>query len=91
MADDGSLPKSTIIAVLKAHGVSVYPQAEDHAYTVITDGKETTLALRLGDAVSRKAVHGLQRKFGIPIHHFYNPQLAPEHPALGPVSQKLKK
>ena len=43
----------------------------------------TVLAEVLPEWLSRKTLHYLARKFDIPIHHFYNPEMAPKNRDVG--------
>jgi serine/threonine protein phosphatase PrpC len=72
---EGSLPVGSVLGVLRAHGLSCYSQAEDPTHTVVADGHGLILAFSLGTFVSRRMVQSLSRRFGVPIHLFYNPQM----------------
>lgn len=80
MADDGSIPTKTAVDVLRAHGIGVcIRQATD-------DSDEQTLMVKdlvvdaqtFPLAVNRRMVHRIARKFDIPIHYFYHPELTPQ-------------
>jgi hypothetical protein len=72
MHDIGEVSRATFI-VLKAHGVGVSDKG-DGVWLLVKQGIIETRFLH--NDVSKKTLHYFQRKFDIPIHHFYNPQMA---------------
>jgi hypothetical protein len=83
MADDSSyVGRATVIDVLQRHGVEV--SCDDGGpggsgmVILIKDGKLN--ARVLPSEVSRPVLRYLARLFDIPIHHFYNPHMAPTRP-----------
>lgn len=46
---------------------------------VLTKGNVTE-ARKITEFVGRRTLHYLQRKFDVPIHHFYHPLKAPQLP-----------
>ena len=80
MADDSSyVGRASVIDVLQRHGVEVScddggPGGAEMFILV----KGTNLgAIKLPIDVSRPVLRYLSRLFGVPIHHFYNPFMAP--------------
>jgi hypothetical protein len=71
--EDGDVRCETVIQVLQAHGVSVSRQ-KDSDMVIIAKGDVVDVR-RLDSLVGRRMLHYLQRKFDIPIHHFYNPHM----------------
>ena len=59
--------------VLAAYGVSVTQEADN---SVMSKGDIIEVQC-LPDSVHRRMLHRLARLFGVPIHHFYRPGLAP--------------
>ena len=81
MADAGEVSRQTVLGVLDAHGVGVSPQGvngDAHSFTLAKDGVVMDVVLYNG--VGRRILHSLQRKLGVPIHHFYHPEMAPLPP-----------
>jgi hypothetical protein len=83
MPDDSSdVGRATVIDVLRRHGVEV--SCDDSGLdntgmvSLFKDGEVD--ARRLPSEVSRRVLHYLARRFGVPIHHFYNPHMAPMKP-----------
>lgn len=83
MADDGKVPRAIILEILRARGVDLGvggpPTAGEKPETKLAKGsdpKETLNVYVLPDLVNRRMVQYLARKYGVPIHHFYNPDMA---------------
>lgn len=64
--------KKVAIEILRHSGVDVYetPNGE----VVVTNG-DTTYAYVWPAFLGRRTLHELQRRFRVPIHHFFNPDL----------------
>jgi hypothetical protein len=78
MSDTGKVVRKTVIEVLRAYGVEVSPQ-ESAPNGMMTLSQGDVLDSRIiPEEVGKKMLHYLERKFQIPLHHFYNPHLAPE-------------
>ena len=70
--------------VLESHSVDLrLKHSIDNAQITVMIKDGTVLAEVLPERVSRRTLHYLSRKFNIPIHHFYNPEMAPKDPDLG--------
>ena len=83
MADDSSyVGRTTVIDVLQRHGVEV--SCDDGGPggpgMVILIRGEKLDARKLSAEVARPVLYYLSRFFCIPIHHFYNPHMAPMKP-----------
>jgi hypothetical protein len=79
MSNDGVVPRVYVVIVLQAHGVELTEKQSDNATVTIMVKNGLVEAIVLPDAVGRRTLHRLQRKFGIPIHHFYHPVMAPSN------------
>lgn len=79
MADDGSVIRRTVIEVLECNGSEVSPQpASLDMFLVVKEDYFEIIAIP--EVCGRKLVRYLSRKFTTPIHHFYNPLMAPQRP-----------
>ena len=81
MASSGEVSRETVLGVLAAHGVGVSRQegrGDAQSFTFAKDG--VVLSVVLYKYVGRRILHSLQWKLGIPIHHFYHPEMAPLPP-----------
>jgi hypothetical protein len=76
---DGTVVRSIVVDVLRRNGteVSAQPGKADMFLLVKSDLFEI---IAIPDTCGRKLVRYLSRKFGAPIHHFYNPLMAPPLP-----------
>ncbi len=79
MSDDGSVNRSTVIEVLKRNGSEVSPQPDKADMFLIVKGDVFEI-IAISERCGRKLVRYLSRKFTAPIHHFYNPLMAPALP-----------
>jgi hypothetical protein len=70
MYEDG-LPTEVVLGVLKAHGLKCYPQGENPAMTVVSNGNNAQ-AYKLGKMVSKHLIVKLGRKWGVATALFYN-------------------
>ena len=77
---NGEVPKKDVLSVLKACGVEVQVKSYNGAEVCILTKGSIVEARQLDSHVGRRVLHGLQRKFDIPIHYFYNPLEAPNTP-----------
>ena len=77
---NGEVPKTDVLYVLKANGVEVRVESHNGAEMYILTKGSIVEAHQLDSHVGRRVLHGLQRKFEIPIHQFYNPLEAPTTP-----------
>jgi hypothetical protein len=79
VADDGSVVRSIVIDVLKRNGSEVSAQTDATEMFLIVKG-EVFEIVAIPERCGRKLVRYLSRKFKTPIHHFYNPLMAPTRP-----------
>lgn len=85
MADEGSVPRATVLEVLKAHGIDLAENATENPFPTVTaaagvDPKGTLQVHALPDVLDRRMLHYLARKYSVPIHHFYNVDMIPTLP-----------
>lgn len=81
MADGGEVTKHAVLGVLGAHEVEVHQQESNGDVQVsMLARRDAVLSIKLYDQVGRQVLHKLARKFDIPIHHFYHPEMAPLPP-----------
>lgn len=79
MADDGSVTRDIVIDVLKRNGAEISQQPDKVGMFLIVKG-EVLEVLVIPEPCGRRLVRYLSRKFTAPIHHFYNPLMAPQLP-----------
>ena len=81
MNDTGKVCKKTVIDVLRAHGVDVSMQDGAGDGTMILAKGDYLETRVIPDDVGKKLLHYFERHFGVPLHHFYNPNIAPVDPS----------
>jgi hypothetical protein len=85
LGDDNSIGRAVVIGVLRQYA-SVAATGESNWYSIVAaDG--TAEVVRLSEEVTKRRLNYLSRKYGVPTHHWYNPQLVKEA-ALG--SEKVQ-
>jgi hypothetical protein len=72
--DSGEVDRETVLNVLRHHSVDVSPDPLQSGNTLMVKGK-VTLSLPLDEWVKRKTTDLLKRRFSIPIHHFFKPEM----------------
>lgn len=75
-----SVPRDTVLQILKdisdrSNTLVVYVKESSDQITIINNGLPEVLIFPKDQEISRKMLHRLQNKYGIPIHVFYHPQL----------------
>ena len=75
MGETGILKREIAIYVLRAHGVGVIAQQDSLPDMLVLAKGDVLEARRLPEYLGRQLIHYLARKFDIPIHHFYHPEL----------------
>lgn len=73
---DASVKLTVVLTVLAAHGVEISIDAGSPAKSTVLIKGEIVEAYTFPAAVHRRMLHRLVRRFDIPIHHFYRPELA---------------
>jgi len=73
---DGSVIRRIVIEVLERNEAEVSPQPDCADMFLIVKG-EIFEIVAIPEVCGRKLIHYLSRKFTTPIHHFYNPDMAP--------------
>lgn len=77
MPDTGDVDQDTVIRVLKVHRFTVSKQEDINLNDMFSISKgDVSLSMRLPPRVKRRLLHFLSRRFGVPIHHFYHPEMA---------------
>jgi len=85
VGETGEVLREIVIGVLSSQGVTVTPKLADETR------KTSTYILQKGDyieeqafgpLVGRRMLHYLYRKFSVPIHLFFHPELIPATPAV---------
>jgi hypothetical protein len=79
MSDDGSVNRDIMIEVLQRNGAEVSVQQDQADMFLISKG-EVLEIVPIPGICRRRLIHYLSRKFTTPIHHFYNPLMAPALP-----------
>lgn len=75
---DSYVDRATVIDVLQRHGVEVsYDDSGPDGTVMITLFKDGEVDSR---RLPRRVLNYFDRRFGVPIHHFYNPHMAPMKP-----------
>ena len=78
---DRSVLRQSVLDVLARHGVEISTDPDGVQSLLVKDGKPPlVLVVTIPDSVENRLPQRLQREFGIPIHHFYNPLMAPTLP-----------
>jgi hypothetical protein len=75
VSEGGEVDRDIVIAVLRANGVDVHRQDQGPADMLVIAKSGLIEAQQMPKVLSRKMVHYFSRKYGIPIHHFYNPEM----------------
>ena len=79
MSDDGSVMRSEVVDVLERNGAEISPDPNQADMFLVVKG-EVVEVIALPERCRRQLVRYLSRKFTTPIHHFYNPLMAPRRP-----------
>lgn len=76
MANDSAVDRSTVLGVLKYHGVDVAEnKGVDSSFVLVRDGAVLEVTLR--EEVPGTMLYLIERRLGIYRHYFYNPFLSP--------------
>lgn len=74
MGESGNVRLETVLSVLRAHQIAI--SRHDGTGYVLAKGDRLEV-IEFPKQVGRRMLQRLQRLFGVPIHHFYNPLMAP--------------
>ena len=77
MPSSGQVRVYDVVLVLRAHGVQLTRERVHGAMASVMVKGDVIVAEVFSDFVGRRVLQLLQRRFGIPIHHFYHPLMAP--------------
>jgi hypothetical protein len=72
--DTGEVDRETVFKVLRHHHVDLSPDPLEPGNTLMVKGN-STLSLPFDEWVKRKTTDLLKRRFGVPIHHFFRPEM----------------
>lgn len=72
--DTGDVDRETVLNVLRHHKVDVSPDPLRSGNTLMVKGT-IALSLPFDPWIKRKTTDLLKRKFSIPIHHFFRPEM----------------
>jgi hypothetical protein len=78
--DPGYVKRSIVIDVLLRNGVAVSVDPTGGPEMMVLIKGDKVDARRIPEEVPRRVLQYLKRHFNIPIHHFYNPLMAPNLP-----------
>lgn len=84
--DTGEVDKETVFMVLRYHKVDLSDDPLEKGNTLMVKG-DTTLSLPFDDWVKRKTTDLLKRRFGVPIHHFFRPEMIKQGTPKSPESE----
>lgn len=70
MTEDGSVSRESVIDVLENQGISVISAGEVDWYFIESEGGAIETQ-KLANKVKKRILQYLKRKYGIPIHFFY--------------------
>ena len=87
MPNDGKVTRKIVLETLGRCGVVVDEKSKDFYLLQMGDAMEV---INLPFEVCRRRLQELQRKFRVPIHYFYNPDMAPKR-ELGLVKKRAAK
>ena len=80
MGETGIIKREIALYVLRAHGVGAIAQEDSLPDMLVLVKGDILEARRIPEYLGRQLLHYLARKFDIPIHHFYHPELSPFPP-----------
>jgi hypothetical protein len=72
--ETGEVDRETVLNVMRHHKVDVSPDPLEPGNILMVRGT-VAISLPFDDWVKRKTTDLLKRKFGIPIHHFFRPEM----------------
>jgi len=73
---DGTVTRAVVIDVLQRNGAEVSEQPDKADMYLVLKGEQFEI-IAIPEICTRRTVRYLSRKFTTPIHHFYNPIMAP--------------
>jgi hypothetical protein len=81
MAGDGSVSRVIVLRVLEIHEIDLSSGKRDNPFPLTiaakgTDPKETLQVHALPERLNRRMLQYLARRYDVPIHHFYNENIA---------------
>jgi hypothetical protein len=79
VSDDGSVILAEVMDVLERNGTEISTDANKADMFLLVKG-DLIETVHIPERCGRQLVRYLSRKFTTPIHHFYNPMMAPQKP-----------
>ena len=73
--DSGEVDRDTVLLVLRFHKVDVSPDPNVPNLFNLARGDEPPEAKIIDPWVGRRMIQYLKRRFAIPVHHFYRPEM----------------
>jgi hypothetical protein len=77
MTHSRDVSSSVVIDVLRRHGVEISQQQDGEDGMMLLVKGDTMEAQRFTSSISNRKLQYFSRKYEIPIHHFYRPEMAP--------------
>jgi hypothetical protein len=72
--DTGEVDRETVFNVLRHHKVDISPDPLQPGNTLMVKGT-VAISLPFDEWVKRSTTDLLKRKFSIPVHHFFRPEM----------------
>ena len=79
MPGSGHVKREVVLDVLRRNGVDIYVH-ESEPNTIVLAKGDVLEAKTFPPLIGRRLLQYLKRRFGTPIHHFYQPLEAPQLP-----------
>jgi hypothetical protein len=73
--DTGEVDQSTVLQVLECHRVTATPDPDNPGQTIFSKGDKLDVR-EFPDWCGRDLLQYFQRTFGVPMFHFYHPEIA---------------
>ncbi len=77
--ESGEVDRETIFVVLRFHKVEISPDPNNKGAMLLVRG-DIVESKMIPEAVGRRLVQYLKRRFDIPVHHFYRPEMMASAP-----------
>jgi hypothetical protein len=77
--ETGEVDRETIFVVLRFHKVEISPDPKNLGAMLLVRG-DIVESKMIPEAVGRRLVQYLKRRFDIPVHHFYRPEMMASAP-----------
>jgi len=74
--DTGEVDAATVLEVLECHGISATPDPDNPGQTIFSRGDKFDVREFPADWCGRDVLQYFKRTFGVPMPHFYHPEIA---------------